>query len=172
MHTRIRHTVNRTLSYGLALAALAVTASGAARAGGVCDFVTRTEASELLGVPAGKMVSSKAGNDGPSCVIRAAKGGHDVLKLGVTTLTREEAQRLTPHLDEERGEEVPTRGDEAWYEVSVPDPKHPNDRRLVIHRDRTNLTLDLHSGHQRDAKKAFESVWHDISERLPYDSRR
>ncbi len=60
---------------------------------------------------------------------------------------------------------------EAWYEVSVPDPKHPGDRRLVIHRDRTSLTLDLHSSHQADAKTAFESIWHDIAERLPFDGR-
>jgi hypothetical protein len=74
-------------------------------------------------------------------------------------------------MDEERGDEVPSMHGEAWYEVSVPDPQHPEDRRLVIHRDRSSLILDLHSSHQADPKGAFESIWYQIAERLPFDER-
>ena len=136
-----------------------------------CDLVTRSEATQLLGISTGKKLAKRAGPDVSACVIRAVSGGRDrdTLKLGVTTDSLSRPSRQ--HTDDERGDEVPSMHGEPWYEVSVPDAKHPNDRRLVIHRDRTSLTLDLHSSHQADAKRAFESVWYKIAERLPADER-
>ena len=156
---------NRLIYLAATMSALA-SLSGVARAGGPCDLVTRGEATQLLGVSAGKKLAKPS-----ACVIRAVSGGrdHDTLKLGVVTDSR--AQPSRQHTDDERGDEIPSMHGEPWYEVSVPDAKHPNDRRLVIHRDRTSLTLDLHSSHQTDAKRAFESVWYKIAERLPADER-
>jgi hypothetical protein len=151
----------------LALLALACGASGAAMAKSPCELVTNAEASRLLGVSAGKMESPETK---ANCVIRQADGGEGTLKVAVTTVSRTESAHLRNHMDDERGGDGSS--DEPWYEVSPADPKHPNDRRLVIHRDRTTLTLELHSSHQPNARRAFESVWHEIAERLPYDSER
>jgi hypothetical protein len=137
---------------------------------GPCDLVTRAEASRLLGVSAGKKLPQKStAPNTTSCLIASAHRGHDILKLDIVTVSREETAHLREHTDEERGDEVQSLHDEPWYEVSVADPEHPQDRRLVIHRDRTTLTLDLHSSHQADAQHAFESIWYQIAERLPTD---
>ncbi len=160
----------KTRAIPLTLLVLACGASGSALAKDACGLLTDTEASRLLGVSAGKKEPQDAGTRTGSCVIRQADGGEDTLKVGIRTVSRTEASHLRDHMDDERGGDGGG-SEEPWYEVSAPDPKHPNDRRLVIHRDRTTLTLELHSSHQSNAKHAFESVWHDIAERLPYDER-
>jgi hypothetical protein len=161
---------NRLLYLAVASSALG-SLSGVARAGSPCDLVTRGEATQLLGISAGKKLARHADHGLSGCVIRAVSGGHDrdSLELGIATDSRTRPSRQ--HTDDERGDEVPSMHGEPWYEVSVPDARHPNDRRLVIHRDRTSLTLDLHSSHQTDARRAFESVWYKIAERLPADER-
>jgi hypothetical protein len=161
---------SKTYVVHLALLALACGASGATVAKSPCELVTSAEASRLLGVSAGKTESQDASASKGNCVIRQADGGEGTLTVEVTTVARGESAHLRNHMDDERGGDGSN--DEPWYEVSATDPKHPNDRRLVIHRDRTTLTLELHSSHQTNAKRAFESVWHEIAERLPYDDER
>jgi hypothetical protein len=155
----------RTLK--LTLLVLSLGASGVTLAKGTCDLVSRTEASHLLGTVAGVRtpLERKAGQSG--CLIAAAHGS-DSLRLSLVTLP-EGSPRLRQHMDEERG--GVDNDEDSWYEISAPDDAHPGDRRLVIHRDRTILTLDLRSSHQTDAKMSFESLWHDIAERLPFDKR-
>ena len=160
---------SKTSAVHLALLAVTCCASGTVFAKGPCELVTSAEASRLLGVSAGKKEPQDASTTKGSCVIRQADGGESTLTVGVTTVSRTETSHLRNHTDDDRGGDGSS--DEPWYEVSAVDPKHPNDRRLVIHRDRTTLTLDLHSAHQPHAKRAFESVWHDIAERLPSDER-
>jgi hypothetical protein len=133
-----------------------------------CGVVTRAEASQILGVAAGSKASPKsAAVDSSRCVIKSAKGGHDTLKIELRTSSAEDSEHMRAHTDEERGEEVQSLHDEAWYEVSAVDAAHPNDRRLVIHRDRSVLTLDVHSTHQVNVQTAFENVWAKIADRLP-----
>jgi hypothetical protein len=155
----------------LNIALLAFTLGGPATvlAAKPCDFVTRAEASALLGVSAGKKIPQKTDANGAKCLISAADKGHDTLKLDVSTFSPDDPNFQRMHTDEERGEEVPSLHDEPWYEVSAVDAEHPGDRRFVIHRSRTVLTLDLHSAHQVDAKQAFENIWSKIAERLPSD---
>jgi hypothetical protein len=165
----MRRSASRRIQVKLAGLALLL-GCGTTWAASPCDLVTRAEASRLLGVSAGKKVTLNAKSDTASCVIRATKGAgaaKPTLKFGVITIPHGEAPR--EHMDEERGDEVPSRHGEPWYEVSAVDADHPGDRRLVIHRDRTSLILDLHSTHQSDAKRAFESIWYQIAERLPQD---
>ncbi len=150
---------------------LTLAVPAAAFAAKPCDVITRTEASKILGVAAGKK-SPKVGSasaDRASCVIRSARNGRDMLKIDLTTVAADDAEHMRAHTDEERGEETPSLHDEPWYEVSAVDAAHPNDRRLVIHRDRTVLTLDVHSTHQANVQSAFENVWVEIAERLPAD---
>ncbi len=154
----------------LALLALAWGASAAAHAAGACDLVTSSEASRLLGVTAGKKLPQKTHSKTPGCLIQAA-GGDATLELRLDTVALEDAPRLLQHVDDERGDEKPSLHGEPWYEVSVRDPKHPDDRRMIIHRDRTSLTLDLHSNHQKNAKETFEKFWYEIAERLPSDEK-
>jgi hypothetical protein len=161
---------SKTSVVHLALLALACGASGATVARSPCELVTSSEASRLLGVSASKTESQDASASKGNCVIRQADGGESTLTVEVTTVARGESSHLRNHMDDERGGDGAN--DEPWYEVSAADPKHPNDRRLVIHRDRTTLTLELHSSHQTNAKRAFESVWHEIAERLPFDDER
>jgi hypothetical protein len=151
---------------GLLLLVLPLGAAGVALAHGPCGFVTTSEASRLLGTPAGKKVDAHE-NSKSGCLIAAAEGP-DTLRVSMVTLP-EGSPALRQHMDEARGDE--DSNDEPWYEISVPLAGHPDDRRLVIHRDRTVLTLDLHSHHQPNAKKSFESLWHVIAERLPFDER-
>jgi hypothetical protein len=141
---------------------LACTANNAL-AKGPCDYLTGAEAARLLGVAVGKL-EPQAGSGRTSCIIHAADGSDGTLKIAVRTVSGKDTGHLRQHMDEERGGD--NDGDEPWYELSAADPRHPHDRRLVIHRERTTLTLDLHSTHQADAKTAFESVWHEIAERL------
>ncbi|HEY0342051.1 MAG TPA: hypothetical protein VGC34_14690 [Steroidobacteraceae bacterium] len=166
----MRHTA-KTSVLPLALLTLACgAASSATCARSPCELVSRAEAARLLGVSAGKTAAQEAGASKGSCVIRQADDGESTLTVGVTTVSRSESSHLRNHMDDERGNEASS--DEPWFEVSAVDPKHPHDRRLVIHRDRTTLTLDLHSSHQTNARRAFESVWHEIAERLPSDEER
>ena len=153
---------------GLALLALAWGASAATHASEACDLVTKSEASRLLGVAADKKLPRKSHSKTPGCLIRAAVADA-TLELRLETVAPEDAPRLLQHVDDERGDEKPSLHGEPWYEVSVRDPKHPDDRRMIIHRDRTSLTLDLHSDHQKNAKETFEKLWHQIAERLPSD---
>jgi hypothetical protein len=169
-HQPVSHSLWKNGGVRLALSTLAASAAGTVWANSPCDLVTRAEASRLLGVSAGKKVRQKiAAADTTSCLINSANEGHDTLKLAVTTVSREETTHLREHTDDERGDEVQSMHGEPWYEVSIPDPEHPQDHRLVIHRDRMTLTLDLHSSHQTHVKQAFESVWYKIAERLPSD---
>lgn len=160
----------KTAVVPLAFLTLAGGFSGAIVAKTPCDLVTSAEASKLLGVSAAQTESQSASAAKGNCVIRQTDGGEGSLTVEVTTVARNESSHLRNHMDDERGGDGSS--DEPWYEVSAVDPKHPNDRRLVIHRDRTTLTLDLHSSHQANARRAFESVWHEIAERLPYDDER
>jgi hypothetical protein len=145
--------------------ALTLAAPASVFAATPCGVVTRAEASQILGVAAGSRSSPKS--DSSRCVIKSAKGGHDTLKIELHTASAEDSEHLRAHTDEERGEEVQSLHDEPWYEVSAVDAAHPNDRRLVIHRDRSVLTLDVHSSHQMNVQTAFENVWAKIADRLP-----
>src|SRR5262249_37817744 len=107
-----------------------------------CDVITRAEAAKLLGVAAGSKAPQKGAANSAKCVIKAAHGGSDTLRIDLTTVAADDPERTRAHTDEERGEEVPSLHDEPWYEVSAIDTAHPQDRRLVIHRDRTVLILD------------------------------
>jgi hypothetical protein len=149
------------------LLALALAAPATVFAAKPCDVVTRNEASQLLGAPVGAKTFKKVDADASRCVIKSAKGGHDTLAIELRKVAADDAEHMRAHTDEERGEEMPSLHDELWYEVSAVDSNHPNDRRMVIHRDRTVLTLDVHSAHQADAKAAFETIWVQIGHRLP-----
>ena len=151
-----------------ALLVLTLAIPTAAFAAKPCDVITRGEASRILGETAG-VKSSNAGVAAADsgCIIRSAHNRQDMLKIDVTTIA--DSERLRAHTDEERGEVTPNLHDEPWYEVSAADGEHPNDRRLVIHRYRTVLTLDVHSAHQTNVLSAFEDVWVKIAERLPAD---
>ena len=133
-----------------------------------CSLLTSQEASTLLG---GSVGPAQAQHGVQSCVIATHAIPDDRVTLTVTTIAPEDATRLLKHLDEERGDEIPSLHGEPWYEQSVVDPAHPLDRIFVIVRDRTNLTLELHSSMQKDAVKAFEQVWLAIAERLPTDEQ-
>ncbi len=100
-----------------------------------CDVVTRAEASQLLGVAAGKKTTQKSDANSSRCLIRSANGGHETVRVELRTVAANDAEHMRAHTDEERGEEVPSLHDEPWYEVSAVDAAHPYDRRLVIHRD-------------------------------------
>ncbi len=155
---------HRILVYtGFAIAA--VTASSA-WAKDPCDLVTRSEATKLLGVAGGKKTSQHDGGNEVKCVVRTSGG--DTLKWGLS-MTRGVVRE---HMDEERGDAIPTNHGEPWYEVSLADPDHPEDRVLVIHRDHANLRLQIHSAHQPDVQRAFESLWYQIADRLPEDRQR
>jgi hypothetical protein len=151
---------------------LALAAPAAASAANPCDVITRAEASKILGVAAGKKSHTRVGAaaaDPTSCLIRSARSGQDMLKINLTIVAANDAEHMRAHTDEERGEETPSLHDEPWYQVSAADAAHPNDRRLVIHRNRALLILDLHSTHQANVQSAFENVWVEIAERLPAD---
>lgn len=152
------------------LLALTLAAPATVFAAKPCDVITRAEAAKLLGV-AGVAAGSKAPQKGEAksatCLIKSAHGGTDTLRIDLETVAADDPERMRAHTDEERGEEVPSLHDEPWYEVSVVDSAHPHDRRLVIHRDRTVLILDVHSTHQANVQTAFEAIWAQIAERLP-----
>jgi hypothetical protein len=138
-----------------------------------CEVITRAEASKILGVAAGKKLPQKpsaADADSSLCIIRSARNGQDMLKIDLATVAADDAEHMRAHTDEERGEETPSLHNEPWYQVSAVDATHPNDRRLVIHRDRTVLTLDVHSTHQPNVQNAFENVWVEIAQRLSADA--
>lgn len=153
------------------LMSVAVCAVGLARAGSPCDFLTQQEASRLLGHAAVKKTPQDAQSKIPGCLIQATEGGSDSLRLSVETISVENAPRLLQHVDDERGDEIPSMHGETWYEISVPDPQHPDYRRMVVHRDRTSLILELRSTHQKNAKAAFEKAWYQVSQRLPTDEK-
>lgn len=162
--------------HGLARAVKSLAAVGflvapfaAATAHSPCDFVTKNEASSLLGVPVTKSVPQAVKSATPGCLIESAEGAS--IRVSVETIAPEDAPRLLQHVDDERGDEKPSMHGDSWYEISVVDSKHPDYRRLTIHRDRTSLILDLHSSHQKNAKAAFEKVWFQLSERLPTDEK-
>jgi hypothetical protein len=138
-----------------------------------CDVITRAEASKILGVAAGKKLPQKTGAvgaDSSLCIIRSVSNGQDMLKIDLAIVAANDAEHMRAHTDEERGEETPSLHSEPWYQVSAVDAAHPNDRRLVIHRDRTVLTLDVHSTHQPNVQSAFENVWIEIAQRLSADT--
>ena len=153
------------------LIALALSVVGAAQAGSPCDLVTQNEASRLLGIPAVKKTPQDVHSKTPGCLIQASEGGSDSLRLSVETISLENAPRLLQHIDDERGDEIPSMHGETWYEISVPDSKHPEYRRMVVHRDRTSLILEMRSSHQKNAKAAFEKAWFQVSQRLPTDEK-
>jgi hypothetical protein len=133
-----------------------------------CALLTSQEATTLLGGPA---EPAKAHSLVQSCIIAAHAVPDDRLMVTLTTIAPEDATRLLKHLDDERGDEIPSLHGEPWYEQSVVDPAHPLDRTFVIVRDRTNLTLQLHSSRQKDVVAAFERVWLAIALRLPTDEQ-
>ncbi len=149
------------------LLALTLVAPATVFAAKPCEVITRAEAAKLLGVAAGSKAAQKGDANSARCVIKAAHGGNETLSIDLTTVAADDAEHMRAHTDEERGEEVPSLHDEPWYEVSAVDGAHPHDRRLVIHRDRTVLILDVHSVHQANVQIAFESIWARIAERLP-----
>ena len=153
------------------LTTLALCTFGVVRAESACDLLTRGEASQILGIPTVKKTPQDLHSNAPGCLIQASGGGSDSLRLSVETISAENAPRLLQHVDDERGAEHPSMHGETWYEISVPDAKHPDYRRMVVHRDRTSLILDLHSTHQKDAKAAFEKTWYQVSQRLPSDEK-
>jgi hypothetical protein len=153
------------------LIALALGIVGEAHAGSPCDLLTQGEASRLLGIAAVKKTPQGVRSKTPGCLIQPSEGGSDSLLLSVQTVSLENAPRLLQHIDDERGDEIPSMHGETWYEISVPDSKHPDYRRMVVHRDRTSLILEMHSTHQRNAKAAFEKTWYQVSQRLPTDER-
>jgi hypothetical protein len=128
--------------------------------------VTQGEASRLLGVSAVKEVTQSAGKGAPSCLIQSSDGV-DSLRVSLETIAVEDAPRLLQHIDEERGDERPSMHGDSWFEISIADSKHPDYRRMVVHRDRFSVVLDLHSSHQKNPKAALEKVWFKLSERLP-----
>ena len=133
-----------------------------------CSFLTSQEAATLLGGSAG---SAEAQHGAQSCVFATHAAPDDRVTLTVSQFAPENAPRLERHLDEERGDELPSLHGEPWWEQGVIDPAHPLDRTFTIVRDRTNLTLTLHSSVQKDAVKAFKQVWVAIAERLPTDEQ-
>lgn len=140
------------------LAVVAIVGLGGAGVPDPCALLNTDEASLLLGAPAG---TPKAEPNG--CGVSA---GDDHLSWHVATVPADDAPRLLKHLDEARGDEIPTMHGEPWYEVSLPDGP---DREMIVWRDRTSLTVDLHSARQPDAKSVFGQVWHEIALRLPAD---
>ena|ERR1700761_7664722 len=153
------------------LVSLALCTVGAAQAKSPCDYVTSKEAARILGATAVKMTPQELHSKTPGCLIEANEGGSDSLRLSVETIAPEDAPRLLQHVDEERGDEKPSLHGETWYEISIPDSAHPTYRRMVVHRDRTALILDLHSTNQKNPKAAFEKTWFQISQRLPTDEK-
>jgi hypothetical protein len=160
------HSIKNHLAAALAGACVSQFAGAATP----CDLVTTAEATRLLGTTATAAVPQDLASDSPACEIRD-RHHHAILRLEVSMIAVKDAARLLQHTDEARGAEVPSLHGEPWYEVSVPDADHPHERRMIIHRDRTNLTLDLHGTRSADPKKAFESVWFAIAKRLPEDDR-
>ena len=158
-----RSSKRRILAYtGFVIAAAA---AASAWAKGPCDLVTRAEATKLLGVAGGRKTTQHDASE-MRCVVQTAGG--DTLKWGLSMtkgIVRE-------HMDEERGDAIPTNHGEPWYEVSLADPGHPEDRVLVIHRDHAKLKLQIHSAHQPDVQRAFESLWYQIADRLPQDRQK
>lgn len=153
------------------LMSVALCTVGVVRAESACDLLTRAEASQILGIATVKKTPQDSHSNAPGCLIQSNAGGRDSLRLSVETISAENAPRLLQHVDDERGDERPSMHGETWYEISVPDSGHPDYRRMVIHRDRTSLILDLHSIHQKDAKAAFEKTWYQVSQRLPADEK-
>jgi hypothetical protein len=166
----MNRTTDRTAKRCL-LITLALTAVGEAQAGSPCDLVTEGEAARILGIPAVKKTPRDLHSKTPGCLIRGSEGGSDSLRLSVETISVENAPRLLQHIDDERGDEIPSMHGETWYEISVPDSKHPDYRRMVVHRDRTSLILEMRSAHQKNAKAAFEKTWYEVSQRLPTDEK-
>jgi len=154
---------------GAVMTAIALGALRVAHAGSPCDLVTQSEASRLLGVSAEKGRPQAVNSPTPGCLIESSASGDSSLRLTIETIAAADAPRLVQHIDEERGDEKPSMHGESWFEISVPDAKHPDYRRMIVHRSRTSLILDLRSSHQKDAKAAFEKLWYKLSERLPSD---
>lgn len=134
-----------------------------------CSLLTERDAAALLGGPPGDRSGHETGSENSECTIKSKNSHDDRLKLTLTTVSPEAAPRVLKHLEEARGDEVPTLHGAPWYQVALADPEHKADHRFVIYRDRTSLTVDLHSTGQADAKQAFELVWLEVALRLPTD---
>ncbi len=158
--------MNTALLRRLASLFVAVSAlqAGPALAVASCDLIQPREAAELLGTPAAAGVPEPDG-----CLIRSVGGAGGRIELSVVTIAPQDAARLLTHMDEERGDEVPSMHGDPWYEISAIDPARRQERIVVIHRDRTVLTVSLRTAGDVDQKAAVDAVWLGIAKRLPTD---